>query len=313
MESNARQGYSASDMKASTIQSICRYIESNAAASLSLADLSRRAGLSLYHFQRRFKAEVGISPKQYQEACRMGDFKKRLQAGGAVTGAIFDAGFGSLSRVYEKSAANLGMTPREYRAGGRDLEIHYATAKTPLGLMMIAATDRGLCSVKFGETEDTLTDSLRTEYPSASIHPMKRPYPEQFKLWMESLNAYLRGKGANLNLPVDIRATAFQSKVWRYLQTIPAGQVRSYTQVAREIGQPKAVRAVARACASNAVAIVVPCHRVIRESGDLAGYRWGIERKKALLQLEKADVSPAGVYHGNKPHDPRNDPGRPHF
>lgn len=268
------------------IHELCRYIEAHSDAPLTLDSLARRAGLSRFHLQRTFKAVVGLSPKRYIDACRLQALKAGLRKSNGVTEAIYDAGFGSGSRVYEYSDARLGMTPNRYRQGGRGQSISYATVESPLGLLMMAATDRGLCFVQFGKSAAELHEALRKEYPEASLEPMPAPPSAEFRQWMESLARYLKGAQPSLDLPVDVRATAFQMRVWNYLQSIPAGEVRSYTQVAAAIGQPSAARAVAGACAANCVALAIPCHRVIRGSGDLAGYRWGVDRKRALLKLE---------------------------
>jgi AraC family transcriptional regulator of adaptative response/methylated-DNA-[protein]-cysteine methyltransferase len=213
-------------------------------------------------------------------------FKSQLRKGRSVTDAVYEAGFGSSSRIYERVDTRLGMTPAQYRASGEGIEISYATAKTPLGLMLIAATDRGLCSVQFGDSKESLLAELRKEYSRATIQQLAAN-TSQFQLWIDSLSRYLAGEQVSLNLPLDIKGTAFQLRVWRYLQTIPTGEVRTYSQVAQEIGEPKASRAVGRACGSNQVAIVIPCHRVIRGDQTMGGYRWGIERKVRLLERER--------------------------
>ncbi len=222
----------------------------------------------------------------------MDGFKRLLRTdkNHGVTGAIFDAGFGSLSRLYEKADTRLGMTPMEYRQGGRGVEITYGAARTGLGLMMVGATDRGLCFVQFGDSEPALLNSLRDQYPSAVLTPLADPPPPQFSDWIASLNRYLEGRQPDLSMPVHVRATAFQLLVWNYLQTIPRGSVESYSEVAERIGRPGAARAVARACASNTMALVIPCHRVIRGNGELGGYRWGLDRKRTILDGERKAV-----------------------
>lgn len=265
-----------------TVRQLCQYIEQNCQSTLSLAHLARHAGVSPFHLQRNFQSLIGLSPRQFQQACRLQRLKANLRQGAPAADAIFDAGYGSLSRVYEHTNAYLGMTPIEYRRGGQGLTISYATLETPFGPLLLAATDRGLCFLQFGAAPS----ALQAEFPAAILQPVPRPYPEQLNLWIGSLRAYLAGHRAQLGLPLHLHATAFQMRVWRYLQTIPRGQTRSYSQVAAAIGQPTAARAVARACAANPVAIVIPCHRVIRGSGHLGGYRWGLERKQALLTSE---------------------------
>jgi AraC family transcriptional regulator of adaptative response/methylated-DNA-[protein]-cysteine methyltransferase len=180
------------------------------------------------------------------------------------------------------------MTPGQYRQGGEGVTITHATVESPVGLVMLGATDRGLCFVQLGESDDDLLKALRREFPAARLEPMEQPHPPEFREWIDALNRHLAGVQPGLALPLDIRATAFQMRVWNYLQTIPYGQVQSYGEVAAGIGQPTAVRAVARACAGNTVALVIPCHRVIRATGELGGYRWGMDRKRALLDLERA-------------------------
>jgi AraC family transcriptional regulator, regulatory protein of adaptative response / methylated-DNA-[protein]-cysteine methyltransferase len=275
------------------IREACDYIRSHRDEPLKLADLAAAAGLSPFHFQRSFKAVVGLTPRQFVEVCRIEELKGQLRERPSVTAAIYHAGFGSGSRVYERVNTRLGMTPAQYRSGGRDLVISYVSVASALGgvlgRMMIGATDRGLCFVQFADSDQVLLRMLCEEYPSARLEPMREPYPAQFGQWMVALELHLRGQQPCAELPLDIRATAFQMKVWRYLQTIPLGSVQSYSQVAAGIGQPSAVRAVANACAANPIAVVIPCHRVIRGTGELGGYRWGVERKRALLDRETPD------------------------
>lgn len=269
-----------------TIADICRFIEEHSDSPLSLEKLAKQANMSQFHFQRVFKSLIGVSPKQFIDQVRINSFKTALREEGAdVTSAIFDAGYGSISRLYEKLDSHLGMTPMEYRAGGAGVKISYASSLTPLGLLMIGATDRGICFIQFGESEHELVTGLKGQYPRAELQPMGKS--ELFDEWMTELNAYLSGVRKNLSLPLHVRATSFQLLVWRHLQSIPAGEVESYSEVAERIGRPGAARAVARACASNSVALAIPCHRVIRGTGELGGYRWGLGRKRALLDLEK--------------------------
>lgn len=270
------------------MQELCRYIESHAHEPLTLRALSRLTHLSPFHLQRSFKSVVGVTPKQYAEACRMKSLKQKLRGARTVTEAVYDAGFGSGSRVYERVDTRLGMTPRQYRKGGAGVEISYASSPTPLGTMMIAATDRGLCSLQFGESEAGLRARLAKEYPAAKLSPMPPERKGQFADWIRALSQYLKGSASALDLPLDVRGTAFQMKVWSYLQRIPYGEVQSYSEVAAGIGRPQAVRAVGSACARNEVALVIPCHRVIRGDGGLGGYRWGLHRKRALIDRERA-------------------------
>jgi AraC family transcriptional regulator of adaptative response/methylated-DNA-[protein]-cysteine methyltransferase len=277
-----------SDPIAERVREICAYIESHSEEPLTLADLAKRAKLSPSHFQRRFKAIVGVSPKQYANAVRLRNLRTHLKSAKDVTAAVYDAGYGSSSRVYEQADTRLGMTPRQYRSGGRDVKITYATIQSCVGLMMVGATDRGLCFVQFGAAEDELLRTLKREYPEAAIEPMVDPHHPEFERWVASLNRHLAGEQPHIALPLDIRHTAFQMRVWNYLQSIPYGEVRSYGEVAAGIAEPGSARAVARACASNVVAIVIPCHRVIRSTGELGGYKWGLDRKRTLIDLERS-------------------------
>ncbi len=269
------------------MHALCRYIEANVGQSLTLEHLGRQAHMSSYHLQRRFKSIVGVTPKQYAEGCRLRTFKQGLKSPGTVTDAIYDAGFGSVSRAYERVPTHMGMTPAQYQSGGRDMAISYATAPTPLGVLLMAATDRGLCFVELGDDEAEMLTRLVAEYPAAEVSRMPAGGSETFWVWMQALCDHLRDADLELDLPTDIRGTVFQMKVWNYLCRIPKGETRTYKAVAEAIGQPKAVRAVANVCAANRVALAIPCHRVIRGDGGLGGYRWGVERKRMLLERER--------------------------
>jgi AraC family transcriptional regulator of adaptative response/methylated-DNA-[protein]-cysteine methyltransferase len=275
------------DRAAAKVRELCRHMEAHPDEAPDLAELAARAGLSRFHLQRTFKRVAGVTPKEYLEACRMRRLKRGLRDARDVTEAVYDAGFGSSSRVYERADTRLGMTPMQYRRGGQGVAITYASAATPVGLVMIGATDRGICFVQFGDSEEGLAGALRKEYPAAQIAPIPSPRPE-FDRWIEALARHLAGNQPRLDLPLDIRATAFQMRVWNYLQTIPYGEVQSYAEVAEAIGKPTAARAVAQACAANTIALAIPCHRVIRGTGELGGYRWGLERKRALIDLERS-------------------------
>src|ERR1039457_579867 len=264
-----------------------RQLLDEAEGVLTLAELSKRVGGSPFHLQRLFKRATGLSPREYQSARRMQHVKHGLRKGDDVTTALYDAGFGSPSRLYEKSSQQLGMTPGAYRRGGAGMTIQYAIVPSPLGRLLVAATSRGLCAVRFGENASELERELREEFRAAEI----RRDDAALQPYLQPLLASLRGENATIDLPLDVRATAFQKKVWDALREIPAGETLSYSEVARAIGDPKAVRAVATACASNPVALAVPCHRVVRRDGELAGYRWGIERKKKLLEQERTNRS----------------------
>jgi len=277
---------------AQLIEKICRYIDSHPDQPVTLETLGRAIGISPFHLQRRFKAATGITPRAYADSRRLLSLKAGLREGHSVTRSLYDAGYGSSSRLYERAAAQLGMTPARYRKQGSGVTIHYTIAPTPIGQMLLAATARGVCSVRFGDSASTLETEIRGEYPQAEIVRDDRALGAQ----VAALCALLQGESAG-SLPLDIQATAFQRRVWEALQAIPRGATKSYSKIAADIGQPKAARAVARACATNPVAVVIPCHRVVREDGGLGGYRWGIERKKDLLALEGANgsVNASGV------------------
>jgi AraC family transcriptional regulator, regulatory protein of adaptative response / methylated-DNA-[protein]-cysteine methyltransferase len=276
------------DARVAAIGSLCEYIEENVERTLTLAELAGRAQLSASYLQRLFKSVVGVSPKQYADACRMRKLKSELRVSKDVAQAVYGAGFGSSSRVYERADAQLGMTPGEYRRGAPGVVITYAPIESAFGLLLLGATDRGICFLQFGETREGLLAELQGEYPAASLEPMRHPPAPEFDRWVKAINGHLEGKEPRLKLPLDVRATAFQRRVWTYLQSIPRGQVQSYGKVAAGIGQPGAARAVGRACATNRVAVIIPCHRVIRGGGELGEYRWGLKRKQALLEAERA-------------------------
>jgi AraC family transcriptional regulator of adaptative response/methylated-DNA-[protein]-cysteine methyltransferase len=276
------------------VKAICRFIEQHLDEPLTLDRLGKEFHQSSFHLQRRFKAVLGITPRAYADSCRLRTLKRNLQAGDSVTRAMYDAGYGSSSRLYEKTASQLGMTPDKYRRGAIAAAIRYTCADSPLGRMLIAATERGICSIQFARTDGELMEGLKREFPFAS----RKRDEGGLRSWVSALLRHMQGKGldassassSSSSLPLDIRATAFQRRVWAYLQSIPFGATRSYSQVAKGIGQPRAVRAVARACATNPVAVAIPCHRIVRQDGSMGGYRWGIERKKALLEMEHAVV-----------------------
>jgi AraC family transcriptional regulator of adaptative response/methylated-DNA-[protein]-cysteine methyltransferase len=272
-----------SDPRVKMVLRVCHAIEAQEDDALSLDELGSRLGVSPHHLQRTFKSITGITPRQYAAAHRLKLFKSRIKDGAEVTGAMYDAGYGSSSRLYEKASEQLGMTPATYRRGGKGMNINYTIVDCYLGRLLVAATERGLCAVHFGERDDVLADSLKGEYPAAVIHQDE----SMLGAWVSELLHYLEGSQPHLGLPLDLQATAFQLRVWEALRRIPYGSTRSYKEVAEAIGQPTATRAVASACARNPVALVTPCHRVIRESGDPGGYRWGLERKRQLLKQEE--------------------------
>jgi AraC family transcriptional regulator of adaptative response/methylated-DNA-[protein]-cysteine methyltransferase len=278
----------AKDGRRDRIRELCELIAAQTDQPLSLERLAKQAGVSPFHLQRTFKAALGVSPREYHDALRLRTLKRGLRTDTNVAAAIYGAGFGSSSRVYERSDAALGMTPRDYRRGGAGLAISFATGATPLGRILIAATDRGICCIEFARSERELERLLAAEFPDAARQPMVASQQPQFAAWLLSLNDFLLGRSAALELPLELRGTAFQCAVWRYLQSIPPGQTCSYAEVARGLGRPAAARAVAQACARNRIAVAVPCHRVIRGSGELGGYRWGLDRKRRLLAGERA-------------------------
>ncbi|MGB7922696.1 MAG: bifunctional DNA-binding transcriptional regulator/O6-methylguanine-DNA methyltransferase Ada [Pyrinomonadaceae bacterium] len=276
---------SVSDPRVQMVLRVCRAIEEHATDddALSLERLGAELKVSPHHLQRTFKSITGITPRQYAAAHRLKLFKSRIKEGAEVTGAMYDAGYGSSSRLYEQAPEQLGMTPATYRRGGKGMNISYTIVDSHLGRLLVAATGRGICAVNFGERDDALVESLATEYPAAVIRHDETGLDE----WVAGLLRHLDGTQLNHRLPLDLQATAFQLKVWEELRRIPYGETRSYKAVAEAIGQPTATRAVARACATNPVAILTPCHRVVRESGDMGGYRWGLERKRQLLEQER--------------------------
>lgn len=271
------------DPQAEMVQKLCRLIEANVESSLNLESLGQQLGVSPFHLQRVCKSVLGITPQQYLQTCRANRFRLGVQSGDSVTTAMYNAGYGSSSRLYERANAELGMTPATYRRGGTALAITYTIVQSSLGQLLVAATDRGVCCVRLGDNAKQLEAELRREFPAAKLNNESASLADAVKQIVEVLSA----KRQSVSLPLDLRATAFQRQVWEALQQIPYGETRSYSEVARAIGQPKSVRAVARACASNPVALVIPCHRVIREDQSLGGYRWGLERKKRLLAQER--------------------------
>lgn len=272
------------DAQTDLIKRACRLIEENEDETLTLERLSELLNVSKFHLQKTFKKIVGVSPKKYAEIHRVKKFKALLKEGESVTDAIYEVGFGSSSRLYEKSNAQLGMTPTKYRRGGEGMKINYTITKCSLGLLLVAATEKGLCSVAFADDENALEENLTKEYTRALIVKNENGLHE----FVNELLLHLEGEKTKIDLPLDVQATAFQTRVWEALREIPYGETRSYSDIAKELNQPTATRAVARACATNPVAVVTPCHRVVRENGELSGYRWGIERKKKLLLHEKA-------------------------
>lgn len=280
------------DARTAAVARVCREIEARVRGEgsgtselpVTLSALSAPVGMSPHQLERAFRRVMGITPRQYADAQRMRRLKSRLRKGDDVTTALYDAGFGSSSRLYERAPGHLGMTPATYRRGGAGMRIRYTIADSSLGRLLVGATDRGISALYLGESDTRLEAAIQKEYPRAEISRDRNG----MEGWLASILAHLRGREPHLDLPTDVQATAFQRRVWEELRRIPYGSTRTYSQVARAIGRPTAVRAVARACATNPVSVVVPCHRVVREDGNLAGYRWGLERKRALLEHESA-------------------------
>lgn len=264
------------------IKAICRYIEQHLDEPITLSQLGAQFRQSPYHLQRTFKSVLGITPKEYANSCRMRDFRLKLKAGQSVTRAMHEAGYSSTSRLYSRTTSELGMEPAKYRRGAIAAPIRYTCADSPLGRILIASTDKGICSIKFADADEELEQGFKQEFPFA----VRRRDDVGLADLTQKLMRHMSGLEIATALPLDIQATAFQRRVWTYLQSMGFGETRSYSDVAKAIRRPSAVRAVAHACASNPVAIAIPCHRVVRSNGDLAGYRWGLERKKALLEIE---------------------------
>jgi len=271
------------DPQVEMVQTVCRYLDSIDSESVKLSDLAMKTGVSAFHLQRTFKNIMGISPRQYLAAKRFGNFRTRIREGESVTNALYDSGFNSSSRLYERASDELGMTPATYGRSGRGVNIKYTIDDSPLGRLLVAVTERGVCSVTMGDTDIQLEKTLKSEFSEANIERADAALRKTVATILKRLSS----TGPHLDLPLDIRATAFQRQVWEKLRTIPVGQTMSYGEVAKSLGNPGAVRAVGRACATNPIAVVIPCHRVVREDKSLGGYRWGLDRKKKLLEQEK--------------------------
>ena len=279
--------------QAELVRRACEYIrgriEEHPDGLPSLARLSEAAGVSPSHLQRVFKKETGLTPRQYAHAVRLERFKALLREGSDMSGAMLDAGFGSPSRLYEGANGQLGMTPGKYKKGGAGMTVNYLVTESSLGYLLVAATGQGVCSVKLGDGPSELLEELRAELPKASLQEGS----EALRDWVGAVLEYLDGRRVGLDLPFDVQATAFQRRVWQLLQSIPYGETRTYQQLALEMGLGgNSSRAVGRACASNPVSLIVPCHRAVRKDGGLTGYRWGLERKEALLIMERGERRP---------------------
>lgn len=279
----------AADPQIELVRQICHAIDEHDEEPLTLKTLSAETRVSAHHLQRTFKEVMGVTPRQYKENRRLANFKANIKSGAKVTDAMYDAGYGSSRSLYEKSSERMGMTPATYGRGGRGMRIIYTIADCALGRVLVAATERGVCSVALGASDSDLVAALFAEYPNASIDSKDTAISPSLNLWLSEVLEQVAGKAQHIDLPLDIQATAFQWRVWEELRRIPRGDTRSYQEIANAIGKPKAVRAVAGACAGNHVAVVIPCHRVIREDQSLGGYRWGLERKKKLLDQESRD------------------------
>ena len=278
----------AADPRLEAVRRACRVIERAEVGIPTLARLGRETGFSPHHLQRLFKATVGLSPRKYGEALRVKRLKAGLKEGDGVAGALYGAGYGSASRLYEKAPAHLGMTPASYARGGRGAEIAFTTAVAPTdlgGRFLVAATEKGVCMVALGSTDAELESGLRREYPAADI----KCDGGALESLIEAVLGHIAGAQPHGDLPLDVRATAFQWQVWECLRSIPKGETRSYKDIAAAIGKPGAARAVGRACGANPVAVIVPCHRAVGADGKLTGYRWGLGRKKKLLDRERGD------------------------
>jgi AraC family transcriptional regulator of adaptative response/methylated-DNA-[protein]-cysteine methyltransferase len=274
--------------RVAVLTSIARYIDNNAEERLTLSTLADIAGLSPSRLQRIFKATFGVSPKTYQDAARMRRFKRSLKDGKGVTEAIFESGFGSISRVYGEDTRNVGMSPKAYKAGGSGETITFACRTTALGLLAMAATEKGVCFAQFGEDEASLASELMAEFPNAKLRASPSSSTPELDVWIKALDQHLSEGAPRPELPIDMQGTAFQMKVWKFLTSTREGDILSYSELAKRIDKPSAVRAVASACARNRIGVLVPCHRVLRGDGGLGGYRWGLERKQALIELERA-------------------------
>jgi AraC family transcriptional regulator of adaptative response/methylated-DNA-[protein]-cysteine methyltransferase len=272
------------DAHAELVKRVCAYIEAKPDEPLTLAALSRQVNMSPYHLQRTFKRIVGITPHQYVRARRLNTLKAQLRKGQGVTTALYEAGYGSSSRLYEDAAAGLGMTPATFRRGGLGMRIEYTVVDCPLGRLLVAATERGVCAVSLGDSDAGLEAALKADYPAAEVRRNGGGLGD----WVNALLRYLGGAQPHLDLPLDVQATGFQARVWEQLRAIPYGSVRTYGQIASALGRPTAARAVGRACATNPVSLVIPCHRAVGQDGSLVGYRWGVERKRLLLERERA-------------------------
>lgn len=267
---------------AALIAAACRHIES-AESTPTLNELAQRAGMSSYHFHRVFKSATGLTPKAYADAHRARKMRRQLSSNESITNAIYDAGFNSNSRFYEAANHRLGMRPKDYQAGGANTEIHFAVGECSLGAILVAQSKRGVCAILMGDDPDRLARDLQDQFPNANLVGADA----NFEQIIAKVVGLVEAPGLGLDLPLDVQGTAFQERVWQALRDIPVGTTASYAEIAQRIGMPKAVRAVAQACGANHLAVAIPCHRVVRSDGNLSGYRWGVERKRQLLDRER--------------------------
>ncbi len=273
------------------ITAACRLIEQNSVDPIRMASVASRLSVGPFRLQRMFRKFLGITPSSYAHSIRLRHLKEQLRKGNDVTTALYEAGYSSPSRLYEGSDRQLGMTPALYRRGGKGMEISYTTASSELGRLLLAGTARGVSAIYLGDSDARLEGALRREYPAAVI----RKNPARVSRWLRELVRHISGCQLRLDLPLDVKATAFQRRVWEALQAIPRGSTQTYGDLARSLGLAKGQRAVARACATNPVSVLIPCHRVVRRDGGLGGYRWGIDRKRALLAIERNEANQSEV------------------
>jgi AraC family transcriptional regulator, regulatory protein of adaptative response / methylated-DNA-[protein]-cysteine methyltransferase len=269
------------------IAAACRLIEQNSVDPIRMASVARRLSVGPFRLQRMFRKFLGITPSSYAHSIRLRHLKEQLRKGNDVTTALYEAGYSSPSRLYEGSDRQLGMTPALYRRGGKGMEISYTTAPSDLGRLLLAGTAKGVSAIYLGDSDARLEGALRREYPAAVI----RKNPARVSRWLRELVRHISGRQPRLDLPLDVKATVFQRRVWEALQRIPRGSTQTYSDLARSLGLAKGQRAVARACATNPVSVLIPCHRVVRRDGGLGGYRWGIDRKRALLAIERNEAN----------------------
>jgi AraC family transcriptional regulator of adaptative response/methylated-DNA-[protein]-cysteine methyltransferase len=287
-----RPAHDGPSRNAQTVEHAREYLTEHLNRPVTLAELADEVGLSATHLHRVFSEAVGLTPREYQDALRIDRFKGEVRDGRTVSRATFEAGFGSSRALYDKADQGLGMTPGAYRAGGKGITIQTRTARTPVGVLLLAATRRGVCFVSLGDSEQDVESQLRSEYPSARVERDDG----RLATWVDAILAEIRGMPDETDVPLDLPGTEFQKCVWRAIRSIPRGETRTYSQVAESLGKPRAARAVAGACSANQIALFVPCHRVVRANGDPGGYRWGRSRKEQLLRLEgRSDAHGQGL------------------